>query len=94
MQYTASSFASPILGSFRLFLRPALQLDPPAGLFPGQASLASHAEDMFERRVFAPLFRMTGRLAARLRWLQAGPNQVYVLYVALTMLVLLVWRLK
>jgi hypothetical protein len=94
MQYTASSFASPIMGSFRLFLKPVLRVKPPVGLFPQQASLQSHAEDIFERWIFEPAFRLTGWAAARLRWLQAGPNQLYVLYVALTILVLLVWRLR
>ena len=39
MQYTASSFASPLLLLFRMFLRPRIDLHPPAGLFPATGEL-------------------------------------------------------
>jgi hypothetical protein len=34
-----------------------------------------------------------GWVLARMRWLQQGRIQLYVLYIALTLLVLLVWKL-
>jgi formate hydrogenlyase subunit 3/multisubunit Na+/H+ antiporter MnhD subunit len=94
MQYTASSFASPLLSSFRLILRPGTRLDAPHGMFPAQASLHTRVEDTFERHVFNPAFRLARTLALRLHWLQAGPSQLYVLYVAMAVLVLLVWKLR
>lgn len=94
MQYTASSFASPLLGSFRLILRPDSQMHAPQGMFPAEASLHTRVEDTFERHVFNPAFRLVRNLALRLHWLQAGPNQLYVLYVAMAILVLLVWKLR
>jgi hydrogenase-4 component B len=93
MQYTASSFAAPLLGSFRMILRPDARLRPPEGLFPAEASLHTHLEDTFERHAFTPVFRLVRDAAARLHWLQAGPNQLYVLYVAVAMLALLLWAL-
>jgi formate hydrogenlyase subunit 3/multisubunit Na+/H+ antiporter MnhD subunit len=94
MQYTASSFASPLLGSFRLILRPDAQVQAPLAMFPAEASLHTRVEDTFERHVFRPAFRLVRRLALRLHWLQAGPNQLYVLYVAIAVLALLVWKLR
>jgi hypothetical protein len=94
MQYTASSFAAPLIGSFRLLLRPATRVQAPEGLFPAGAALHTQIEDPFEGRLFAPLFRRVRDLAARLHWLQAGPNQLYVLYVAAAMLALLLWTLR
>jgi formate hydrogenlyase subunit 3/multisubunit Na+/H+ antiporter MnhD subunit len=94
MQYTASSFAAPLLGSFRAILRPAARIQAPAGLFPAGASLRTHVEDTFERHAFGPLFRRVRDAAARLHWLQAGPNQLYVLYVASALLALLVWTVR
>ena len=93
MQYTASSFAAPLLTSFRLFLRPEARVRAPEGFFPDGASLHTQVDDPFEHRVFAPLFRRVRDLAARLHWLQAGPSQLYVLYVAVAMLALLLWTL-
>lgn len=93
MQYTGSSFASPLLLLFRMVLRPHVKLRPPAGLFPRQASFASETPDVFQAYLFRPVFTALVWVAARLRWLQHGRIQSYVLYIALTILVLLVWKL-
>lgn len=93
MQYTASSFGWPILDMFRSLLRPRVVLRRPSGLLPGQASLESRTEDVFRRYGYGPVFRSVGRVADRLRWVQQGRNQLYVLYIALTLLALLLWKL-
>ena len=69
-------------------------MQPPEGLFPKAASLHTRVDDPFEGQLFAPLFRRVRDLAARLHWLQAGPNQLYVLYVAAALLALLLWALR
>jgi len=43
--------------------------------------------------VYRPLFAGVDCALARLRWLQHGNVHLYVLYIALTLLVLLVWKL-
>jgi formate hydrogenlyase subunit 3/multisubunit Na+/H+ antiporter MnhD subunit len=93
MQYTASSLAAPIVGMFAWLLRPRVNERRPEGLFPAEASYESHAEDAFERGVFRPAFLAVDWLAGRLQWLQAGRNQLYILYIAATLLILLVWKL-
>ncbi len=93
MQYTASSFALPVVGMFRMLLRPHTDVRGPDGLFPPAASAHSHTPDVLKERAFASAFRSVAWLAARLRWMQQGRNQLYVLYIALAVLVLLVWKL-
>ena len=93
MQYTASSFARPLVQLFRLFLQPRDEIHPPRGLFPEQASLHTHTPDLFRRYVYEPLFLGVAWLASKLHWLQEGRIQIYVLYIALTILVLLIWKL-
>ncbi len=93
MQYTASSFASPLLLLFRILLRPHIAIRPPLGLFPEQASFESHTPDVFYDYLFRPIFAAIVWTASKLRWFQNGRLQLYVLYIALTILVLLVWKL-
>jgi hydrogenase-4 component B len=94
MQYTASSFARPITQLFRLFLQPRDEIHLPRGLFPKQAGLHTHTPDLFRRYVYQPLFAAIAWAASRLRWLQEGHIQIYVLYIALTIFALLIWKLR
>ncbi len=94
MQYTASSFAQPLTDLFRAILRPRTQMKPPRGLFPADASFESHAPDVCREGFFAPLFGFLARHLARLRRLQEGRVQVYILYIMLTLIVLLIWHLR
>jgi hydrogenase-4 component B len=93
MQYSSSSFAQPLTGLFAAILRPVVRGGPPSGLFPEPTSFASQTPDLAHRGVFAPVFAGIDRAGARLRWLQHGNVHLYVLYIALTLLVLLVWQL-
>jgi formate hydrogenlyase subunit 3/multisubunit Na+/H+ antiporter MnhD subunit len=91
MQYTASSFAQPLITLFHLFVQNREALVPPAGIFPGEASYSSDSGDPFLRLLFAPTFRWFDRMANRLNVIQRGYIHVYVLYVAATLVVLLIW---
>jgi NADH:ubiquinone oxidoreductase subunit 5 (subunit L)/multisubunit Na+/H+ antiporter MnhA subunit len=93
MQYTASSFARPLTLLFRLFLQPRDEIQEPRGLFPQCAGLHTHAPDLFRRYFYDPIFFGIGWMASKLRWLQEGRIQIYVLYIALTILILLIWKL-
>jgi formate hydrogenlyase subunit 3/multisubunit Na+/H+ antiporter MnhD subunit len=94
MQYTASSYAQPITTMFGFFLQIQQTIHAPEGLFPTQAGLHTHTDDVFSKRLFQPLFHGIERLLLRLNWLQQGRVQVYVLYVAVTLLSLLIWNLR
>ncbi len=93
MQYTASSFSQPLTKLFAAVLGTRERTVRPNGLFPKAAAFASETIDLFSERVFRPLFRRVEAALARLRWLQQGRLQLYVLYIAVTLLVLLVWKL-
>lgn len=93
MQYTASSFANPLVDLFRVVLRASVELCSPQGLFPRRSSFKSHQPDVLLEYLYRPVFLAVAWMASRLRWLQHGRIQLYVLYIALTILVLLVWKL-
>src|SRR5262249_25669262 len=93
MQYTASSFSQPLTDLFR----PPLQTpkDEPVltEYFPSEATLTTNTLEPWRENFYGPVFRGVARGLARLRWLQHGRVQLYVLYIALTILSLLVWYL-
>jgi hypothetical protein len=93
MQYTSSSYAHPLVHLFRMFLRTREEIEPPRGLFPSHASLHTETPDPFSQELYTPVFLAISWVAARLRWFQQGRIQLYVLYIALTLLVLVVWKL-
>ncbi|MEN6626368.1 MAG: proton-conducting transporter membrane subunit [Candidatus Sumerlaeia bacterium] len=93
MQYSASSFAQPITDFFESTLRTKKHVERPEGLFPGKASLETHTPDTFAEGLWRPIFCGLGRLLARLHWLQAGSIHLYILYIAITLVVLLIWKL-
>jgi formate hydrogenlyase subunit 3/multisubunit Na+/H+ antiporter MnhD subunit len=93
MQYTASSFTWPLVYLFRMLLRPNVDIRAPQGLFPGRTAIHTDTPDPFREGLYRPLFLAVAWLVARLRWLQQGRIQLYVLYIALTLLALLVWKL-
>jgi NADH:ubiquinone oxidoreductase subunit 5 (subunit L)/multisubunit Na+/H+ antiporter MnhA subunit len=93
MQYTASSFVQPATAFFAAFLRQSSNLAAPTGLFPRSAAFSSETKDICAEAIYRPALRALLRAAGRLRWLQHGRIHVYILYIALTLIILLVWYL-
>ncbi len=93
MQYTGSSFSAPLVQLFAGFLRTRTTTTPPVGLFPSSAALETRTPDVFREGLYRRLFRWAEFAFARVRWLQHGRLHLYVLYIALTALVLLAWHL-
>ena len=94
MQYTASSFAQPLTDLFRPFLRTRRKSLSIKDVFPAGASLATHTPDVFREGIFSPLFGAIVKALGRLKAIQHGRVHLYVLYVVITILVLLVWKLS
>ena len=92
MQYTASSFAGPLLAPLARLMRPSLRIKRPKGIFPKGAAFRSHYEDPADKGLFDPAVRLLERLGGALRPLQHGHLQVYLLYVLLTLVALVVWE--
>jgi len=53
----------------------------------------SHVEELFEQRIYRPSRFWILRLSRRIRGLQQGSLQVYLLYIFLTLLGLLLWAI-
>jgi len=93
MQYSGSSLIWPILECFRVLVRPRIQGEDVRNLFPKGARIETQTDDLVMKGIYVPFFHMVERFAARLRFIQEGRNQLYVLYLALTILTLLIWKL-
>jgi formate hydrogenlyase subunit 3/multisubunit Na+/H+ antiporter MnhD subunit len=94
MQYSASSFAEPTTDLFRTILRTRKQLSLEEGYFPSQGRFQSHTPDLGREQVFQPVFKEIERAFSRLRFLQQGRIQTYVLYIVCALLVLLLWNMR
>ncbi|MCX7872259.1 MAG: proton-conducting transporter membrane subunit [Verrucomicrobiae bacterium] len=93
MQYTASSFAQPFVHLFKPILRTKANFQMPKQYFPHRASFHSETPDIFHLDFYAPLSRKIYDHLSRFKFLQHGYIQIYILYIALTLLVLLIWKL-
>jgi hypothetical protein len=93
MQYGAASFSQPLTDLFRVVLHTRSHVVPPQGLFPRRGSATSETPDICAERMYGPVFAAVGRALSAVRWLQHGEVHLYVLYIAVTLVVLLVWKL-
>jgi formate hydrogenlyase subunit 3/multisubunit Na+/H+ antiporter MnhD subunit len=92
MQYTASSFAQPLTDLFATILGIHRKQTPVRGVFPQTASFETHSSDAVKETLFAPVFRLVDRWVAPIRRLQHGNLHGYLLYIALTLIILLIWK--
>lgn len=90
MQYTGSSFAQPLTELFHTVLQTSSHVKGVEGYFPGQASFKSHTDDLFEAKMFSPFFRFVAHNLHRIVWIQNGVVQLSVLFIAVTLLMLLI----
>jgi hydrogenase-4 component B len=93
MQYSSTSYVQPLTDLFELFLQTRRRFVPPAGIFPRDAELSTQTPDIFQEDIYHLVYTGVDWGMSKLRWLQHGRLQLYVLYIALTLLVLLFWKL-
>ncbi len=93
MQYTAASFVQPFMEFFKLLVPARIKAVRPEGLFPRHASFAIDTPDTFKEKLYQPIFLGIVQGLDKLRWLQHGRIQLYILYIVLTLLVLFIWKL-
>ena len=94
IQYTASSFAQPVTDLFRRLLGTKKRVSEPRGFFPAEAALKTETPDLSHEEMYRPMFERANEWLSRLRWLQQGNVQLYVLYIAVTLIVLLAWKFR
>jgi hydrogenase-4 component B len=92
MQYTASSFAQPLTSLFKFALGTKKEGKNVEGYFPTLSTFHSDAPDIMRKRLFEPIFKQITKWVSPFRKLQHGNLHGYLLYVALTLIVLLIWK--
>jgi hydrogenase-4 component B len=96
MEYTATGFSKPIRMIFRTLFRPRRKMQAEfefSRYFATGLKFESHIEETFEHRLYRPLNRFILRFSRRMRALQAGSIQAYLIYIFVTLLLLLIFAL-
>jgi hydrogenase-4 component B len=94
MQYTAESFTQPLTEIFGAFLQTRQIFTGSDELFPLRAEFRTRTDDPYQRYLFRPIFHGISRGMNSLRPLQQARVQYYVLYLAITLLALLLWQIS
>lgn len=94
MQYTASSFAQPLTELFAPVLRTRRTYVAPAAILPPPGSFSTQPRDLFRNDLYGPIFARTAGVLAWFRKAQHGRVQLYVLYIAATLLALLIFGIE
>ncbi len=96
MEYTATGFSKPIRMIFKALFRPRREVQREYDFSPYFATtirFESQVEEVFQTRFYRPLNRLVLRVSRRLRALQAGSLQAYLIYIFVTLLLLLLFAL-
>jgi hydrogenase-4 component B len=96
MEYTATGFSKPIRMIFKALFRPRREVQREYDYSPYFAKtlrFESHIEEAFVTRLYRPLNRGILRFSRRMRGLQAGSIQAYLIYIFVTLLLLLLFAL-
>ncbi len=96
MEYTATGFSKPIRMIFKALFRPRRDVQREydySPYFTKTMRFEVHVEEVFETRIYRPLTLLALRASRRLRRLQAGSIQAYLIYIFLTLLLLLLFAL-
>lgn len=92
MQYTASSFAEPILRFFKSAASFKVHSAMSGSYFPTRLELSSKVTDAPEHFVFRPVYVALRKFSKILLKLQSGQTPQYLLYILLAVVGLLVWK--
>jgi hydrogenase-4 component B len=96
MEYTATGFSKPIRMIFKALFRPRREVQREYDFSPYFARtirFEAHVEEIFETRIYRPLNRWALWISRRMRALQAGSIQAYLIYIFITLLLLLLFAL-
>jgi hydrogenase-4 component B len=94
MEYTATGFSKPIRMIFKALFRPRREVQREYDYSPYFAKtlrFESHVEEVFEQHVYRPVRIWIWRASRRMRALQAGTIQAYLIYIFVTLLLLLIF---
>jgi len=91
MQYTSSSFGEPMMRLFAAVIRPRFSMPALAGFFPRGAAFRSRCPETVLEQIITPIFKGVDLLFSFFRRLQHGEQQIYLMYIFITLLLLMVW---
>jgi hypothetical protein len=91
MEYTGTAFTQPLSDFFHRLTGWKKEVQPPRGYFPAEASIRITTADPAVRRIWAPVFRVFGAAAVKVRILQSGLLHFYILIMAAALLLMLAW---
>jgi hydrogenase-4 component B len=92
MQYTGVSFAEMLVNLFTWVLRPLMQRPSVTALFPAADRFTTQVQDPVLTRLVLPWCRHIGQQMMKLRLLQQGRTDIYLLYILVMLLFLLGWK--
>jgi len=93
MEYTPFAFAHPLARVFGLFTGLFSRHEPLHGHFPSKNSFITEARDLVREHLLTPLFEAVRAGCDALKCLQHGRIHLYILYMLVTLVALLVWKL-
>ncbi|TBR12334.1 MAG: hydrogenase 4 subunit B [Candidatus Nitrosotenuis sp.] len=96
MQYTASSVSYPLRIIFRFLFRPTLQIQKElehssSNYEKRSVALTQSTEDIFEQKLYRSIISASIAFFGKIRLVQTGKVNAYVLYVMLILVVLLIY---
>jgi hydrogenase-4 component B len=99
MQMTATSFSRSLIITFRGILRPTKQTaveyrDAQTRYFTSVHSVETGFFDVYQSYVFQPVTRALGYFSDRIKKIQSGNVNAYMLYVFVTLIVLLIFTTR
>ena len=93
MQYTSSSFAQPLTSYFSTALDLKKKEKTDSSFFPVKGwSFFSSTNDWILSRFYEPLFSSIVKVFTVFKHFQSGKTGSYVLYIALTIILLVIWK--
>jgi hypothetical protein len=93
MQYTATGFPDPLTGALGGPIATSVEREGPDGYFPASARYVERRADAAGERFVVPLVRRFVGALGRVKALQTGRLQLYLLYVLATLVLLLAYEL-
>jgi len=96
MEYTATGFSKPLRMIFKALFRPRREVQREydySPYFTTTLRFESHIEEAFVTRLYRPFMRAVLLISRRMRALQAGSIQAYLIYIFITLLVLLLFAI-
>lgn len=92
MQYTSSSFAQMLVGTFAWALRPNVKRPRLEGPFPAPGAFHSDVPDTVLDRLLVPATTRVERQRRWVMWMQRGHVHAYLFFILATLVLLLLWK--